>query len=98
MHAYRPLLRPATSAAPAGWIYLEAPPDIAHHRRDLPSSTYRHGVIGYAAKLERESAARFDLEYLGERLCEFCGAPDADSCKWDPDGVQAHDFRAAVPS
>lgn len=64
-HLYRPLLRPATSAAPSGWSYVEAPPDIAHLRRDLPASRHRHGVIAYDERLADDQARAFDLEYLG---------------------------------
>jgi hypothetical protein len=28
-------------------------------------------------------------------VCEFCGEPEG-ACLWDPDGVQAHDFRPAL--
>jgi hypothetical protein len=66
-HRYRPLLRPAFSAAPPGvaWVYAEMPPDLAHRRPDVPASRHRHGIVEVPERLPEEIARAFDWEYLG---------------------------------
>lgn len=79
MHRYIPQLRPAFNAAPVRtWTYAEAPPDIAHLRRDVPASRHRHGVVLVEEKLSPEDAAAFSWKYDGphhepaapEKICE----------------------------
>jgi hypothetical protein len=62
------MIRPASfSTLPSGvkWEYVEAPPDIAHKRPDLPRSTHRYGVIATERKLTPEERERFDLQEDG---------------------------------
>jgi hypothetical protein len=67
-HLYKPLFRPAAFAGlPKGWDYVEAPPDIAHKRPDIPMSRWIHGVIAYDRQLSREECHQHDLEFVGVR-------------------------------
>ena len=67
-HLYRPLYRPAAFAGlPKGWDYVEAPPDLAHRRRDLPMSRWIHGVIAYDRQLTADELKQHELEYVGEQ-------------------------------
>jgi len=64
---YKPLYRPAPfSGIPKGWDYVEAPPDIAHRRMDLPMSNWIHGVIAYDRPLTKDECKNHELEFVRE--------------------------------
>ncbi len=79
-HLYKPLYRPAAfSGIPKGWQYVEAPPDLAHRRPELPMSTWIHGIISYAEPLTKDQCRSFELEFIGESYTlSFHGAALAD--------------------
>jgi len=61
---YRTKFRPAHfSALPDGVTieYIEAPPDMAHMRPDLPVSQWRFGVFVASRPLTKYELERFEL-------------------------------------
>jgi hypothetical protein len=65
-YLYKPLSRPAAFAGlPKGWDYAEAPPDIAHKRRDIPMSGWVFGIIAYGRELTAGERQEHSLQYVG---------------------------------
>lgn len=65
VHVYRPLLRHAsnfTLPRGLGWRYIEAPPELAHRRPDIPASEHRYGLIETDRALTAEECEHFSLE------------------------------------
>lgn len=66
---YRMLYRPAYSAAlPPGlkWEYVEAPPNIAHRRLDIPCSWYQFGVFKTDRPLTEYELEAYQIVPVGE--------------------------------
>lgn len=62
---YRP---PQFSWLPEGWELLETPHDRGGiNRPDLPTSTFRFGVIGLTQQLTTDEREQYELTYVGER-------------------------------
>lgn len=67
---YRTTLRPAGfGGMPAGvrWEYVEAPPDLAGDRPDLPRSSWRYGVVSTDRALTAGEMAHFDIVAMPDR-------------------------------
>lgn len=64
-HLYRMRYRPASlSTLPRGleWVYVEAPPDLAVRRPDLPVSKHRFGVISTVRSLTAEEMESYEID------------------------------------